>query len=137
MIGILLVTHEDIGDALIRAAQHTLGQRPAKLEAFAVQAADTPDKLEPQLRDRVKSLNDGDGVLLLTDCYGATPANISCRMVERGQVEVVGGANLPMLLRAINYRNAPLEDVVNKAISGGLGGIVCGARIDTVKENSR
>jgi PTS system mannose-specific IIA component len=128
MIGILLVTHEGIGDALIRAAQHTLGQKLPRLESFPVNPSDTPDRLEVALRQRVSELNEGDGVLLLTDAYGATPANLACRMVSHGQVEVVGGANLPMLLRAINYRSAPLEDLVNKAISGGLGGIVCGAR---------
>src|SRR5687768_13225790 len=115
MIGILLVTHEGIGDALIRAAQHTLGYTLPRLESFPVGANDTPDRLEATLRQRVTTLDEGDGVLLLTDAYGATPANLACRMVSHGHVEVVGGANLPMLLRAINYRSSPLEDLVNKA----------------------
>ena len=67
-------------------------------------------------------------MLLLTDIYGASPANAAARLIAPGRVEMVGGVNLPMLLRALNYRDLPVQDVVNKALSGGLSGIVCAAR---------
>jgi mannose PTS system EIIA component len=125
MIGILLVTHGRIGEELMSAAQHTFGCPVGRLEAFAVSSKDESEKLEGALRARIQALDDGDGVLLLTDIYGATPANVAGRAVVPGRVEMVGGVNLPMLLRALNYRNLPLQDLVNKALSGGLSGIVC------------
>ncbi len=137
MIGILLVTHGRIGDELIAAAQHTFGSAPIRLEAFAVLSKDTCEQLETRLRERVRAVDEGDGVLLLTDIYGATPANVAARMVIPGRVELVGGVNLPMLLRALNYRTLPVEDLVNKALSGGLSGIVCAARAGANPGGSR
>lgn len=137
MIAILLVTHGHIGQELISAAQHTFGCPPVRLEAFAVSSKDSSDQLEAMLRARIEALDEGDGVLLLTDIYGATPANVAARMVRSGQVEMVGGVNLPMLLRALNYRNLPLQDLVNKALSGGLSGIVCAAGNGGGREASR
>jgi mannose PTS system EIIA component len=125
MIGILLVTHGHIGEELIAAAQHTFGCPPVRLEAFPVSSKDAAEQLEPALRARITALDDGEGVLLLTDIYGATPANVGARTVVPGRVEMVGGVNLPMLLRALNYRSLPLQDLVNKALSGGLRGIDC------------
>ncbi len=128
MIGILLVTHAHIGAELISAAQHTFGCAPVRVEAVSVSSNDPSEKIETALRERTQALDDGDGVLVLTDIYGATPANVAARLVVPGRVEMVGGVNLPMLLRALNYRNLPVQDLVNKALSGGLSGIVCAAR---------
>jgi PTS system mannose-specific IIA component len=125
MIGIIVITHGRIGEELIAAAQHTFGCPPLRLEAFAVSSKDSAEQLEATLRTRIAALDEGDGVLLLTDIYGATPANVAARTVASGRVEMVGGVNLPMLLRALNYRTLPLQDLVNKALSGGLSGIVC------------
>jgi PTS system ascorbate-specific IIA component len=125
MIGIIVITHGSIGAELIAAAQHTFGCPPTRLEAFAVSSKDSCEQLEAALRSRIQALDEGDGVLLLTDIYGATPANVASRTIVSGRVEMVGGVNLPMLLRALNYRNLPLQDLVNKALSGGLSGIVC------------
>lgn len=131
MIGILLVTHGHIGQELISAAQHTFGCAPVRVEAVAVSSKDAAESIETQLRARVQALDDGEGVLMLTDIYGATPANVASRLLEPGRVEMVGGVNLPMLLRALNYRKLPVQDLVNKALSGGLSGIVCAARTGT------
>ncbi len=136
MIGIVLVTHGRIGNELISAAEHTFGRVSIKLEAFSVTATDSADTLEASLRERVRALDEGDGVLLLTDIYGATPANVAARMVIPGKVELVGGVNLPMLLRALNYRSLSIEDLANKALSGGLSGIVCASK-EGNKETSR
>lgn len=137
MIAIIVVTHGHIGEELISAAQHTFGCPVVRLEAFPVSSKDSCDLLETALRARIDSLDDGDGVLLLTDIYGATPANVAARTVRNGHVELVGGVNLPMLLRALNYRNLPLQDLVNKALSGGLSGIVCANPNGTAPEAKR
>ena len=133
MIGIIVITHGRIGEELIAAAQHTFGCPVSRLEAFAVSSKDSAEQLETLLRQRIVALDDGDGVLLLTDIYGATPANVAARTVVSGRVEMVGGVNLPMLLRALNYRTLPLQDLVNKALSGGLSGIVCASDSTTRK----
>jgi PTS system ascorbate-specific IIA component len=137
MIAILLVTHGHIGEELISAAQHTFGCAPDRLEAFAVSSKDDCERMEAALRARIQALDDGDGVLLLTDIYGATPANVAGRTVASGRVELVGGVNLPMLLRALNYRHLPLQDLVNKALSGGLSGIVCASADNNGREAKR
>lgn len=137
MIAIIVITHGQIGQELIAAAQHTFGCPPDRLEAFAVASKDSSEQLEAALRQRVAALDEGDGVLLLTDIYGATPANVAARTVKPGRVEMVGGVNLPMLLRALNYRNLPLQDLVNKALSGGLSGIVCAVGTNGGREAGR
>ena len=71
----------------------------------------------------MKLLDEGDGVLVLTDVYGATPGNIAARLLEPGKVEGIAGVNLPMLVRALTYRNEPLRTVVAKAMSGGVEGV--------------
>jgi mannose PTS system EIIA component len=71
----------------------------------------------------VKQLDHGNGVLVLTDVYGATPGNIAARLLIPNRVEGVAGVNLPMLVRALTYRNEPLKTVVAKAMSGGVEGV--------------
>jgi PTS system ascorbate-specific IIA component len=72
----------------------------------------------------VRQLDGGEGVLVLTDILGATPSNIATRLLKPGRVEGVSGASLPMLIRALTYRDEPLADVVDKAVSGGCEGVV-------------
>jgi PTS system ascorbate-specific IIA component len=77
----------------------------------------------PRALRLVRQLDSGDGVLVLTDVYGATPANVAARVLAPGRVEGVAGVNLPMLVRALTYRNEPLATVVAKAMSGGVEGV--------------
>jgi PTS system ascorbate-specific IIA component len=69
------------------------------------------------------SLNEGQGVLILTDLFGSTPCNIACKLMHDYRVRVVCGANLPMLIKIMNYPSADLETLANKAIAGGVQGI--------------
>ncbi len=124
MIGILIIAHGTLGDSLIHCARHVFGGTQPQLQQFGVAVQDDPATLLPQVREIVEELDDGSGVLVLTDMYGATPSNIACRLVEPGRVECVAGVNLPMLVRAITYRNEPLEMVAVKALSGGHDGVV-------------
>ncbi|OIP11759.1 MAG: PTS fructose transporter subunit IIA [Betaproteobacteria bacterium CG2_30_59_46] len=124
MIGILIIAHGTLGDSLIHCANHVFGGTQPRLQQFGVAVQDDPVALLPQVREIIEGLDDGGGVLVLTDMYGATPSNIACRLVEPGRVECVAGVNLPMLVRAITYRNDPLEAVAEKALSGGQDGVI-------------
>ncbi len=124
MIGVLIIAHEDLGPALVRCVTHVLGGRPPKFEALVVESHDDAFNLLPQARALVKSLDDGEGVLVVSDIYGATPCNLACKLMERGRVEVVAGVSLPMLVRAFTYRDRGLDMMVNKAVSGGRDGVL-------------
>ena len=124
MIGILIISHGTLGDALIHAASHVLGTRPQAVRHLGVAVDDDPEAVLPRARKLLKELDSGQGVLVLSDIYGATPGNIALRLLERGRVAGVAGVNLPMLVRALTYRNEPLAAVVDKALSGGREGVV-------------
>ena len=124
MIGILIVSHGAFGEALIHCASHVLGKRPLRVRQIGVTVHDDPDLIQPQAQELVRALDDGSGVLVLTDILGATPANIATRLLVPGKVEGLSGVSLPMLVRALTYREQPLDVVVQKAVSGGRDGVV-------------
>jgi PTS system mannose-specific IIA component len=126
MIGILIIAHGTLGESLIHCASHVLGSRPPLLKQLGVSVHDDPAELLPQARELVRELDEeeGGGVLVLSDIYGATPCNIACRLLQPGRVEGLAGVNLPMLVRALAYRNESLDNLVEKAIVGGTGGII-------------
>ena len=124
MIGILIVSHGAFGEALIHSASHVLGKRPLRVRQVGVTVHDDPQAMLPQAQDLVRQLDDGDGVLVLTDMYGATPGNIALKLLEPGKVEGISGVNLPMLIRALTYRDKGLKTAVAKALSGGSEGVV-------------
>ena len=124
LIGVLIIAHDTLGDSLVRAVTHVLGARPPQLEALGVAAATIRRVLLPRAREAVARLDEGDGVLILSDIYGATPTNITCRLLGPGRVEGIAGVNLPMLVRALTYRDEPLATVAEKALSGGHDGII-------------
>ena len=124
MIGILLVSHGALGESLIHSASHVLGKRPLGVRQVGVTVHDDPEAILPQARELVRQLDGGDGVLVLTDLYGATPGNIALKLLEPGKVEGIAGVNLPMLLRALTYRDKGLQAAVAKALSGGTEGVV-------------
>lgn len=124
MVGILLLTHAPLGQAFIAAATHVFRARPERLEAIDVQ----PDQDTAQVRhiaaEAISRLNDGSGVLVITDVMGGTPSNCTLQLNDPGQVEVIAGISLPMLLRALTYRSDTLDVVVEMALAGGQGGAV-------------
>lgn len=124
MVGILIITHGALGESLIHSASHVMGGRPAQLAQIGVGLHDDPQAMLPQAEKVLSSLDDGAGVLVLSDVYGATPCNIACKLLIPGRVEGVAGVNLPMLVRALTYRNEPLKTVVAKATSGGIEGVM-------------
>lgn len=124
MVGILLVTHNGLGDSLLDCVRHVTGKVPAHLKSLSVLAEDDPHTKEEEARALLKQLDTGNGVLLLTDIYGATPANIARRLCQPGHVEGVAGVNLPMLLRVACGPDMPLDLMVQRALQGGQDCIV-------------
>jgi len=123
MVGILIVAHGAFGEALIHCASHVLGKRPPQVRQIGVTVHDDPEAILPQARELVKQLDQGQGVLVLSDILGATPCNIATRLLVPGRVEGISGVNLPMLIRALTYREEALATVAEKAIGGGVAGV--------------
>ena len=123
MIGILIVAHGTLGESLIHCASHVMGGRPPQLMQLAIGMHDDPATVLPHAQQLIKDLDQGQCVLILSDIYGATPCNIVCKLLEPGRVEGIAGVNLPMLVRALTYRNETLETLVEKALSGGHEGV--------------
>lgn len=122
--GILLLTHEEIGRALIAAAQHVMPRLPCQLDALEVGANDDPATALPAAARAARALDHGGGVLVLSDLYGSTPCNIANKLTGLGvRARCVSGLNLPMLLRVLNYPDKPLDELAEVAASGGRGGI--------------
>ncbi len=124
MIGILLITHGSLGESLIQCACHVMNRRPPQILQMGVSGQDDPLDALPLARQLLGLVDSGDGVLILTDILGATPANIAAKLLEPGRIEGVAGANLPMLLRTITYRERSMDILVKKAVAGACEGVV-------------
>ena len=124
MIGMLIVAHGALGESLVQCASHVMGSRPPLLKQIGVSLHDDTNALVQLAQELIKQLDQGQGVLILSDIYGATPCNLLCQLLIPGKVEGISGVNLPMLVRALTYRNEPLPVVVDKALSGGREGVV-------------
>jgi PTS system mannose-specific IIA component len=124
MIGILIIAHGSLGESLISCASHVLGKTPPQLAYFAVGTDDDPTDLLPRAQQILAKLNTGEGVIVLSDIYGATPCNLVTKLLAPSHVEGVAGVNLPMLVRVLNYRDKPMKTCVEKALSGGRDGVV-------------
>jgi len=128
MIGVLLVTHGEIGTAMLASASQILGGAPPQIATLSVWRHDDPDDLVLRATELLEQLDAGDGVLVLTDIFGATPGNVVSRLLNDGRVEGVSGVSLPMLLRVLTGRNgsagSKLSAAVKRALSGGAEGVV-------------
>jgi len=123
MVGILLLTHAPLGRAFIEAATHVFRSPPTQVEAIDVVADQEPAEVQQAALDAITRVNTGDGVLVITDVMGGTPSNCTLQLCLPGQIEVIAGISLPMLLRAITYRHNTLDVVVEMALAGGQSGV--------------
>lgn len=124
-IGILLLTHEGIGTAMIAVATRLLRQLPLKTEAFEVPFDADLGALLPQASAALRKVDDGDGVLVLTDLYGASPSNLAAQLARLGTpVHRVSALNLPMLLRVMNYAEQGLDELPAVAAAGARNGVI-------------
>jgi mannose PTS system EIIA component len=124
MIGILLLTHAPLGNAFIEAATHVFRARPDRMEAIDVRADQDTADVNSIAQEAIKRIDDGSGVLVITDVMGGTPSNCTLKLCDPGHIEVIAGISLPMLLRALTYRNDTIDVVVEMALAGGQGGAV-------------
>ncbi len=125
MIGILLLMHEPLAGAFKATVKHLFGNTQEQFEAIDVQADQDLTEIEGLARDAIARLDDGAGVLVLTDILGGTPANCCAQLkMDTSLVQVLTGVSLPMLLRVLTYRTTDLETMIAKALSGGKNGAV-------------
>ena len=124
MIGILLVTHGEIGKSLIDCTSHILGKSINQLECIPIGPKSDLQECQKLIENEIKNLDEGSGVLIITDIYGATPSNILKKYITRDNIEVITGLNLPMLIQAITNRNGSLSDATNKCLESGEKGII-------------
>ena len=104
MIGIVVATHSQLGDALIDAAEFIFGSRPEAVVSVSIDLNENAAKLRNKIAKGIKEVNRNEGVLILTDMFGGTPSNLSYSFLEEGHVEVLSGVNLPILIQAVNNR---------------------------------
>lgn len=128
---LLLVTHDGIGQALLEVATQILGSNPMQTEVIAVPAAEAPDLTRDRISIALERLDQGDGVLILTDIYGATPGNAALQAGMAHHTRVVAGMNLPMLLRVLNYAGQPLDALADTALTGARAGLIAPSREPT------
>lgn len=124
-VGILLITHEGIGTALIAVAARLLRPLPLRVEALEIPFDGDPDALLPLASAAMRRVDGGVGVLVLTDLYGATPSNVASRLARLGTpVRRVSAVSLPMLLRVMNYPELSLDDLPAVAAAGTRNGAI-------------
>ena len=123
-VGLLLITHDRLGEQLLQTATTMLGLCPLNAESIAVRGDGDPDAVIEVADQMLSRLDEGDGVLLLTDIYGSTPSNIAMRLLDARRATLVAGVNLPMLIRVLNYPRLSLDELAQKALSGGRDGVL-------------
>ena len=124
-VGILLITHENIGSNLLAVATRLLRTLPLRAEALEVPFDGDPDALLPQASAALRRVDGGQGVLVLTDLYGATPSNLAAKVARLGTpVRRVSALSLPMLLRVMNYSELELDELPAVAAAGARNGVI-------------
>ena len=109
MIGIVIVTHGQLGDALIGAAEFIIGSRPEAMESVSIDLSENADKLRSKIARGIKNVEGQEGILILTDMFGGTPSNLSYSFLEEGHIEVLSGVNLPILIQAASLRDKDMK----------------------------
>ena len=122
-VGVLILSHDGIGPALLGTANFMIKNCPIRIKLLTASRDCDPGNLLGTASELVDEINDGDGVLILTDMIGSTPSNIAAQISKNNPVNVVGGLNLSMLIRVMNYHSLDLDQLTEKAVSGGIDGI--------------
>ena len=128
-VGVVLVTHDDVGEVILEAAVSAFDMCPLPVEVLAVKRGDSPEAMVARAQELVEKVSQGDGVLVITDIYGSTPSNIASALQQSLDVKAIAGLNLPMLIKVFNYPRLNLDELLSKALDGGREGIMrCEAR---------
>ena len=123
-IGLLLITHHQIGQEMLEMAADTICTISLRHQNISVTTEDDFDTLLTNTSNAIDELDQGDGVLVLTDLYGATPGNLACRLVDSKNIRVVSGLNLSMLLKIFSQLDVSLDEAAQMAVDGGTRGIL-------------
>ena len=114
MIGIVLVTHKELAEALISVCNLILGRQDA-VQAISLDPHASPEECRQQIQKGLAQVNNGNGIIILTDMLGGTPSNLTLTFLQEGKVEVVTGVNLPMLMKLAQLREE--KDLVQVALA--------------------
>jgi PTS system mannose-specific IIA component len=128
MVGVLLVTHLDFGHKLLQTAEQILGEQQGCL-AISVNVQLNMEDILQEIKSGIQEVDKGQGVLLLTDMFGGSPSNLSLSLLGSGKLEVITGANLPMLLKILGCREESLQELALQAKSAGQQGIVVAGEV--------
>ncbi len=123
-IGILLVSHGALGEVVLDIATKTLSVCPLATRTLGIPFDSDPEAMQHTALSLLHELDSGDGVLVLTDMFGATPSNVACTLSQQDNVLVVAGLNLPMLLKVFNYPQLELSELAQRAVEGGRQGVM-------------
>lgn len=123
-VGLLLITHEGIASNMLTTAKNMLGVCPLSTRVLEVPLDTSPEEMIHQASIHIETLEQGNGVLILTDLYGSTPSNVGNKLLTNSSLRLVAGLNLPMLVRLLNYPQLDLDKMTSKALSGGKDGIL-------------
>ncbi|MFC0587861.1 PTS sugar transporter subunit IIA [Novosphingobium aquiterrae] len=119
MIGLILVTHGKLAEEFVNAMQHVVGRQDA-VETVCIGPNDDMEARRREIADKVKAVDAGQGVIILTDLFGGTPSNLAISLMQAGKIEVIAGINLPMLIRLAKARGCmPLAKAVVAARDAG------------------
>lgn len=136
MVGILIVTHGNFGEELLRSAELIVGKQE-EVETLGLNHGDDVSELRSKVSEQIKLLDRGKGVLILTDLFGGSPSNVTAANMKDGYFESLTGVNLPMLIEALDSRMSEgLEAVVGRASEAGVTGIR-NIRIELQGESSK
>jgi PTS system ascorbate-specific IIA component len=122
-VALLLITHEKIASSMIEVTSSIINHQPDNLAYAEIPMDTSVENMEKKIINELDKLNKRDGVLILTDMYGSTPSNIAHKFAGKESIMLVSGLNLPMLIKIMNYRTLPLDELTEKAIDGGQDGI--------------
>lgn len=103
MIGILVITHETIGESYKKLVKHVFGKAPKSMQVLGVKKTGDPDKTAAEGEALIEKMGPLDGVLILTDLFGATPSNVACKLARRDRRAVIAGMNASMVIKAAQH----------------------------------
>ncbi|MEM1244536.1 MAG: PTS fructose transporter subunit IIA [Pseudomonadota bacterium] len=123
-VNVIIITHEQVGPALLRTVEQTFGGLPLPTVCVPIKSSCDPQAIVAKVTKLIKQINPREGLLILTDLFGSTPTNIATRLQHQVEVKIVSGINLPMLIRVMNYPKLSLQELAFKAMSGGRDGVL-------------
>ena len=123
-VGLLVISHNGIGQALLGTATFMMDGCPLQVKVLSASRDSLPDEILEHAKESIEILDAGQGVLILTDLYGSTPNNVAQQLLKQYEVRIVTGLNLSMLLRVLNYPQLALDEMADRAVSGGKEGII-------------